>query len=54
MDFNWKWLSIFVAQIGVGLVLLFLGEPEVKDMAMLLLGGAFGQGVTGSMKVRYV
>lgn len=44
---NWQWLSVFLSQVVVGLCLTVFGaEPAAQNLGLLLLGGAFGQGVT--------
>ena len=42
-DIDYKWLLMFVAQLGAGLAIIFAGGAE---MGIGLIGGAFGAGVT--------
>jgi hypothetical protein len=46
-DIDYKWLLIFVAQLGAGLAIIFAGGSELRDLGIGLIGGAFGAGVTG-------
>lgn len=47
-DIDIKWLLIFVAQLGAGLAIVFAGGPEMRELGIGLIGGAFGTGVTAS------
>lgn len=46
-DIDFKWLLMFVAQLGAGLAIIFAGGAEMRDLGIGLIGGAFGAGVTG-------
>lgn len=46
---NWQWLSIFLAQIGLGTFLYVQGD---HDSARLMWASAVGQGVTAQIKAR--
>lgn len=48
-NFDWRWVVLLVAQVGCGLTLLLTGSEDAQQLALLLLGSAFGQGATGSM-----
>ncbi len=45
-DLDVKWLLIFVAQLGAGLAIIFAGGPDMRELGIGLIGGAFGAGVT--------
>jgi len=45
-DIDYKWLFIFVAQLGAGLAIVFAAGPEMRELGIGLIGGAFGTGVT--------
>lgn len=48
---DFRWLTIFVAQLAVGLLLtLYQPDGDNKALGLMLIGGAFGQGVTASLK----
>lgn len=50
---DWRWLMIFLAQLGCGVWLIVTGGSEaLTDLGMLLLGGALGQGTTGGLTLR--
>lgn len=46
-----KWLLIFAAQLAAGLAIVFLGGPEMRELGIGLIGGAFGAGVTATRTV---
>lgn len=43
-----KWLILFVAQLGAGIALLFLGGDGTRELGIGLIGGAFGQGMSAN------
>jgi len=45
-DIDYKWLLMFVAQLGAGLAIIFAGGAEMRELGIGLIGGAFGTGVT--------
>ena len=45
-DIDYKWLVLFVAQLGAGLAIVFAGGSELRELGIGLIGGAFGAGVT--------
>lgn len=45
-DIDYKWLLLFVAQLGAGLAIVFAGGSELRELGIGLIGGAFGAGVT--------
>jgi hypothetical protein len=45
-DIDYKWLLLFVAQLGAGLAIVFVGGSELRELGIGLIGGAFGAGVT--------
>jgi hypothetical protein len=47
-DLDYKWLLIFIAQLGAGLAIVFAAGPELRELGIGLIGGAFGAGVTAS------
>lgn len=46
-----KWLLIFAAQLAAGLAIIFAGDPEMRELGIGLIGGAFGAGVTATRTV---
>lgn len=46
---DYRWLTIFIAQIGIG---LFLYKQGDVDGAKLFWASAVGQGVTANLKAR--
>ncbi|MEY2711278.1 MAG: hypothetical protein RL487_1061 [Actinomycetota bacterium] len=45
-EIDYKWLLLFVAQLGAGLAIVFAGGSELRELGIGLIGGAFGAGVT--------
>jgi len=43
---DYKWLLMFLAQLGAGLAIIFAGGAEMRELGIGLIGGAFGAGVT--------
>ncbi len=50
---NHHWLTVFVAQVVVGSLLVFFAPDDgASDLGLLLLGGALGQGLTAQSRAR--
>ena len=48
---DYRWLALFVGQVGVGLALLFVDPAaENADLGRMLLASAFGQAATGNLR----
>jgi hypothetical protein len=45
-DIDYKWLLLFIAQLGAGLAIVFAGGSDLRELGIGLIGGAFGAGVT--------
>lgn len=45
-DIDLKWAVMFLAQLGAGLAIVFAAGPELRELGIGLIGGAFGAGIT--------
>lgn len=45
-ELDYKWLLLFIAQLGAGLAIVFAGGSDLRELGIGLIGGAFGAGVT--------
>lgn len=53
MNFDWKWLIMFLCQLGGGIAIVATqDDPSIRNLGVGMIGGAIGQGATANITAR--